>query len=190
MPRLRQCENDHSSFIGPMLVLVWVASLLGTPLAGSASESFRLKQFTLNAGGSDVMTSLHHRVASSIGQESAIGTSASGLPSPPDLILQSGFWSFLGHGLVPVVLSVARSAVAPNTQADLSWTGSASPYDVYWATDCGQVFDGLTVSTDQKQVTVGGLPVPAENETLLVCFNVLDRGSSGPGPTPLIDIQP
>ena len=80
---------------------------------------------------------------SGVGDAATVGTSAALY-----LVLQSGFWSFGGSGLVPVVLHVDRSA-ADATQALLGWSGNNPPYTIYRGS-CNFVFGGFTDVTSEQ----------------------------------------
>jgi hypothetical protein len=141
-------------------------------LAGGDPEppSYALHQSSANSGGRQ-STSTSYRLTASAGQPLTVGTSSSF-----HYVLQSGFWSFLGSGLVPVILSVDKNAVTAGN-VDLSWSGNNPPYDIYQATDCSNVFAGYFDTT-----AANSYPDVAPPEAGLVCFNVL---ASAPGPVPL-----
>ena len=143
--------------------------LRGVCLAQSSSANFRLQQSTTNDGG-QTSTSANYRLDASIGQESAIGAS-----SYLNDLLQSGFWSFLGSGLAPVILTVVKNGTTP-TNPDLAWTGNNPTYQLYRATDCSAVFSTLIGSQSPKAYT--DIAPPAAP---VVCYNVL---ATAPGPIP------
>lgn len=151
-----------------------VALLLCTPPRPLAAEvassaSFVLQQATLNGGGTTV-SSPSFAVASSAGQESAIGVSSS-----PHALLQSGFWSWSGTGLVPVLLTMRKNAGDPS-HYDADWTGNAPPYLVYRSTACADVFSAYLATSLPNDWTDVAPPPEA-----LACYNVL---ATAPGPTP------
>ena len=85
-----------------------------------------------------------------------------------------GFWSFVGSGLVPVLLTVDRNGIVPGN-VDLSWSGNNTPYEIFEATDCTNVFSypfGTTSANNYDDIT------PPSG---LVCYNVL---ATAPGPAP------
>jgi hypothetical protein len=133
----------------------------------AASPNYRLGQFTLNSAGT-TSESAGYRLDASLGQASTVGASAS-----PKYVMQSGFWSFVGSGLVPVVLAVDRNGGTPGN-VDLFWSGNNAPYEVFRSDDCANVFGGFFGSTSSN--TFENLaPPPGE----LTCFNVL---ATAPGP--------
>lgn len=150
-----------------ILVTLWALPLL----AQSSSASFRLQQSTLNGGGTTSVSRTGHnfRMTGSLGQESTIGTSSSW-----SYVLQSGFWSFAGSGLVPVLLIVVKNPTTPG-DPDLSWTGNNPDYMVYRATDCSAVFAGGPLVTQPGQTWTDSAPPAAA----LVCYDVL---ATAPGP--------
>ena len=153
-------------------LLVALALLLpAAPLpAQSSSASFTLNGSTTNDGG-DACVSSGYRLTASLGQESTIGTSSS-----PRFVLQSGFWSFVGSGLVPVILTVDPAGSGTPGNLDLAWSGNNAPYDLYESADCTAVFGGYldqSASNDYLDVT----PLP----DALVCYRVLP---TAPGPAP------
>jgi hypothetical protein len=152
-------------------VLVVLGALLCAlqALAQSASPSYRLTQSTVNGGGRE-SSSASRRAHDSAGQESSVGTSSS-----PHFVLQSGFWSFVGTGLVPVVLHVNRNVVV-RTTPDLSWTGNNPPYAVYRTSGCSGVFSGFLSSEPTSDYTDGSSLASG-----LSCYNVL---ATAPGPVP------
>ena len=74
-------------------------------VAQSSSTNYVLKQHTVSSAGQEA-SSAGYALGASAGQEATIGTSSS-----PRFVLQSGFWSFAGSGLVPVILAVDKSPV-------------------------------------------------------------------------------
>jgi hypothetical protein len=84
-------------------------------LAQSSSASYVLQQSTIDAAG-EAGTSTSFALTASLGQELTVGTS-----SAPPYVLQSGFWSFLGSGLVPVILAVDKNSSNPG---NVDWTST------------------------------------------------------------------
>lgn len=150
-------------FLVPLAVAVAVTPALGQ----SSSASYVLQQSTLNTGG-DFGTSASYIGAGSLGQEATIGTSSSF-----HYVAQSGFWGFFGSGLVPVWLFANRNPVNRDN-VDLNWTGNNSPYDVYQATGCTNVFGSYFGTTPAN--AMANIPPPV---TTLVCYSVL---ATAPGP--------
>ena len=136
-------------------------------LAQSSSASYILQQSTVNAAG-ETSTSTGFREGASLGQESCIGTSAS-----PHFVVQSGFWSFVGNGLVPVTLYVRKHPSMPE-QLDLEWTGNNPPYEIYRSASCPGVFS-TSFATELTNAHLDASPLP----DMLSCYNVL---AAAPGP--------
>jgi hypothetical protein len=151
--------------------LIAVAAVLAAMSASAQSQSpsFRLQPVTINGGGARAgsATSL---ADGSLGQELVVGASSS-----PHFVLQSGFWSFLGSTLVPVVL-VASKIPAQAGAVDLTWSGNNAPYAVYRATNCASIFSGVFVTTSSNAYSDASAPTSG-----LACYNVL---ASAPGPRP------
>jgi len=145
-----------------LLALLWGSSALG----GAQSASYVLQQSTTNDGG-ETATSTSYRLDASLGQEATIGTSSS-----PRYVLQSGFWSFVGSGLVPVVLQAEKNGTAPD-DVDLTWSGNNSPYDIYAGTDCTDIFSHYLTQEAGNAYTDSPLPAG------LTCYSVL---ATAPGP--------
>ena len=122
-----------------LLVLLFAVDAL----AQSSSPSFRLVQSTANGGGTSSISTAGtaFRLTSSLGQESAIGTSSSF-----GFVLQSGFWSFQGSGFVPVLLAAHKNGTSSG-QVDLSWTGNNPPYALYATADCSNVTSGFLAAS-------------------------------------------
>jgi hypothetical protein len=144
-----------------------------TGVAGSTGHC--LQQATLNGGGATSVSPVGttFRLTASLGQESAIGVSAAA-----NHVLQSGFWSYYGSGLVPVVLMVHKNSVTP-ADPELSWTGNNSPYSLYrlsgaTGSACATLFNNLL--TTQAPQTYTDAATPAEP---LTCYSVL---ATAPGP--------
>ena len=137
--------------------------------AQSSSTSYILQQSTVNAGG-EPSDSTNYRLDASAAQEVTIGTSSS-----TTYVLQSGFWGFVGSGLVPVILTVDDNAGTPGN-INLSWSGNNSPYDIYEATDCTNIF-GTFFDTTPANDYLNIAPPAAD----LVCYSVL---ATAPGPPP------
>ena len=135
--------------------------------AQSSSPSYRLERSTLDGGGA-ISTSAGARVTASIGQESAIGTSSSF-----GSVVSSGFWSFAGSGLVPVVLTGRKNGSVP-ADPDWDWTGNAPPYEIHRSTDCSALRDGYLLSQGTRSWTDVAPPAAP-----LVCYSVF---ATAPGP--------
>ncbi len=142
--------------------------------AQSSSARYRLAQSTLNGGGSVSASpsGTSYRLAASFGQESTIGTSSSFR-----YVLQSGFWSFQGSGLVPVILYVTKNGSAP-ANPDLSWTGNNPPYALYSTAGCSNVTSGFVTTTPLQAWTDTAPPLG-----VLDCYSVF---ATAPGPIALI----
>ena len=156
---------------GSFLLLV-SASLLGTLVhaeTASTSPSYRLVPATLDAAGPRV-ASAGHALGGSLAQPAAIGTSSS-----PHFVAQSGFWGFVGTGLVPVVLAANRNVGQPQS-VDLVWSGNNAPYDVFRAADCATIFSSVYTTTSNNAYTDAAAPTSG-----LTCYSVL---AMAPGPTP------
>ena len=142
----------------------------GIGLAGeSASTNFRLKQWSVNAGGA-VSQSGGFRLEFSQGQEATVGTSSSS-----GYIVQAGFWGAFGSGLVPVNLFLNKDTVVRENAA-LTWSGNNSPYDLYRASDCTNVTGSLLTSVATNDFTESSPPAAA-----VLCYSVL---ATAPGPAP------
>jgi len=137
--------------------------------AGPSSPSYILQQSSLNGGGK-TSSSSGYRLEASFAQPATVGTS-----SAAPYVLQSGFWSFVGSGLVPVVLSVNRNTVDPE-DIDLDWSGNDDPFEIYRSTDCASVLSSFFVQTAGNSYT--DTSPPSVN---LLCYSVLP---SAPGPVP------
>jgi hypothetical protein len=152
---------------GLVLALLGLGATAGAEVASSAS--YALQQTTVDGAGAEA-SSTSYRLQGAAAQKAAVGASSS-----PDYVLQSGFFSFVGSGLVPVVLTVDQDPVDPEN-IDLSWSGNNEPYEVYRSADCGAVLGGLLTqlnanSYDDDTVGVGGLH----------CYRVF---ATAPGPAP------
>jgi len=152
----------------PILATEQLVTINVTPSVGT----FVLQQWTFNGGGQTSVSpsGSAFRFTTSIGQESTIGTSSSF-----DYVVQAGFWSFLGSGLVPVILSGSKNLVQP-ANPDLSWTGNNPQYSIYRSTNCSNVFSTWLTSQSPTAWTDSAPPVSP-----LVCYNVL---ATAPGPIP------
>jgi hypothetical protein len=96
-----------------------------------------------------------------------------GVSSSPRFVLQSGFWSYAGAGLIPVTLYLRKSP-SPSGPLDLLWTGNNPPYTIYRSVDCTSVFSTFFGSeTTNERTDAAPLPDP------LSCYNVL---ATSPGP--------
>jgi len=69
----------------------------------------------------------------------------------------AGFWSVLGDLPVPTVLLVARDPAAPGGVI-LSWSGSASQFDLYRSGIAGSVLDPGNFVTSTFACTTADLP--------------------------------
>jgi hypothetical protein len=144
----------------------------------ASSASYCMQQTTLNGGGTTSVSPVgtNFRLTASIGQESVIGVSSS-----PNYVLQSGFWSYYGSGLVPVLLTVHKNGVTP-ANPDLSWTGNNPNYSVYRlagtssSAACSTVFGNLLTTVTPQAYTDAAPPAQP-----LTCYSVL---ATAPGPTP------
>lgn len=138
--------------------------------AQSSSAHYVLQQSTINGGGGTSVSpsSESYRATDSLGQESVIGCSSSF-----HYVLQSGFWSFVGQGLVPVVLMLHKDGANP-ALPDLSWSGNNPYYFVYRSTDPAAIFSGLLFSQPEQTWTDSAPP-----DAPLVFYSVL---ATAPGP--------
>jgi hypothetical protein len=143
--------------------------------AASSSTRFVLQASSVAASGGSA-SSPSYVLSSTAGQEATVGTSSS-----PRFVLQSGFWGFVGSGLVPVILHVQRNAGDPE-HVDLSWTGNNPPYDVYQSADCADVH-GTYYGTTYANAYPGVVPPPSP----LVCYSTL---ATAPGPEPPPPVSP
>jgi len=154
---------DRRALVGAGLVLLSTAIWGGE----SSSPRFILQQITVNAAGT-TSQGPGHVLSASLGQEVTVGTSSS-VPH----VAQSGFWSFFGSGLAPVLL-MAQTNPGNSQNVDLTWTGHNAPYAVFQSSNCTDVFSALFATTpDRRYDNIS--PPPAA----LVCFNVL---ATAPGP--------
>lgn len=146
--------------------------LLATALPAAAqvatSPRYRLAQATVNGGGAP-MASASFAQDASAGQESTIGVSSS-----VHFVVQSGFWSHLGTGLVPVILFLSGSP-DETVSYDLDWTGNNAPYALYRSAACSDVFAGGPLLSVSPSNWTEGAPPSGD----LVCYNVL---ATAPGP--------
>lgn len=141
-------------YLAPLLGCLSLLAAVAAPAQTSCSASFCLRQTTLDAGGA-AGASAGYASTGSLGQEVAVGTSSS-----PQYVLQSGFWSFCGSGLVPVVLLVTKNSSDPELP-DLSWSGNNPPYVVYRDLDPSQVYGSPLTSTSAKAYTDAAPPSAA-----------------------------
>ena len=88
-------------------------------------------------------------------------------------VLQSGFWCFLGQGLVPVVLTVTKNAGTP-AHPDLNWTGNNPYYYIYRSMSASTIFSGLLLSQPGQSWTDASPP-----DAPLIFYNIL---ATAPGP--------
>ena len=148
-------------YFPPLLALTLLP--LATAAQG-ASAHFVIQQATVNGGGGGGTSEPDgaYRMDDSLGQESAIGCSSSF-----HYVLQSGFWSFLGSGLVPVILMVTKDDGDPSSP-ELSWTGNNPYYFVYRSTDPSAIFSNLD-HTQPGQTWTDGSPPDAP----VVFYNIL-----------------
>ncbi len=145
--------------------------LAGIASAQSSSPSFRLTPTTVNGGGGTSVSpaGTAFRLSASFGQESTIGASSS-----TRFVVQSGFWSFMGTGLVPVVLSGVKNGTSPS-DPDFDWTGNSGFYLVYRDTNCADVYGTGPLFSQGGNFWTDTAPPAAS----LVCYSVL---GSAPGP--------
>jgi hypothetical protein len=162
-----------------LLALTAIAPAASAACNGVASSaSFCMQQTTLNGGGTTSVSpsGTNFRLTASLGQESVIGVSSS-----PSYVLQSGFWSYYGSGLVPVLLTVAKD-VGPTFYPKLNWTGNNPNYSIYRlggassASACSTVFASLYQTVTPQTLTDNA---PLANP--LTCYSVL---ATAPGPVP------
>jgi len=163
--RTRAGARDGRSALLPVLAVAACQVFLAQ--AQSQSSSYVLQQSSCSSAGG-AMSSGAYRLGGSLGPEAAIGVSSS-----PHLVLQSGFWSFSGSGLVPVYLLLYKSPFIEG-QIDLLWTGNNPPYTIYRSADCSQVFSSV-FATESSNSQSDPAPLPAA----LSCYNVL---ATAPGP--------
>ena len=170
-------DTPHSAPTGRRstrwLAILAIAALPGAVWAAgetaeSQSPSYRLSPVAIDAAG-DQVGGPTHRLSASLAQESTVGSSAS-----PHFIVQSGFWSFLGTTMVPVLLSVSHTPGGDHESVDLSWSGNQASYDIYRSTDCAALFSSPLTATSDNDYTDANPP-----SSTLVCYTVLGEA---PGP--------
>jgi hypothetical protein len=156
-------RNRRRWGIKPLAVSALFACL---PLwAQSSSPSYVLQRSTLDSAGHTAFAP-SFKLRFSLGRDATVGVSAN-----DTFILQSGFWSFVGSGPVPVVLAVDRD-VSEDLTCDLSWSGNDPPYEIYVAQDCSAVFQSLYATSSDNS-----LPDVVPSVGGLTCFNVVSMNS-------------
>ena len=150
--------------------LAILATVVGPALrAQSSSRSYVVRQSSESGAGA-TSASASFRLTGTLAREVGVGVS-----SDPTLVLQSGFWGFVGSGPVPVVLAVDRSDGQPEN-CDLRWSGNSPPYEIFVGDDCTAVFDShYTTSNDNSLFDIA----PAGRR--LSCFSVISTS-----PPPLV----
>ena len=158
-------RNRHPWGINALMV--GVMTLACAPLwAQSSSPSYVLQRSTLNSAGQTVFAP-SFKLRFSLARDASVGSSAN-----ETFILQSGFWSFVGSGPVPIVLAVDRED-PEDLSCDLSWSGNDPPYEIYAAEDCAAVFQSLYATSSDNSasdVSTAG--------SRLTCFNVVSMTSA------------
>ena len=152
-----------------LIALIFVVAPHPRAETASTSPSYRLEPTTFDAAGPRVASS-GHVVTGALAQPATVGTS-----SAPHFVLQSGFFGFIGTGLVPVVLSANRTAGQPQS-VDLAWSGNDAPYDLYRSEACATVYASVYATTSNNAYTDAGAPASG-----LTCYSVL---ATAPGPAP------
>jgi len=159
------------------LVLLFAAATMHAA-AQSTSPSYRLQPSTLSTAGRATAGSAV-LADGTLAQPSTVGASAS-----LHFITESGYWSFLGSTIVPVVLMTSRHPGSPGA-IDLAWSGNNAPYAIYRATDPASIYGGAALASTSNNAYDDAAP-PAGS---LVCYSVLtgppglvppnpDRGAS------------
>jgi len=125
--------------------VVLAAAALALVAEGEAfaqeSASFVMSRVTLSATGA-VSSSAHFDTRVTFGQEVPVGAAS----ICNDGYHQSaGFWSLLGDQPVPTLLVATADAMTPGGVI-LSWTGSATEFDVYRADAPDSVVDPMNLS--------------------------------------------
>ncbi|MGH9870400.1 MAG: cohesin domain-containing protein [Candidatus Polarisedimenticolia bacterium] len=116
--------------------------------------TYLLSMKSVNSGGGEA-ASASWRAGGSMGQESVVEASAAF-----GHVVQSGFWSFAGTGVVPVVLSVGATV--------LSWSGNDPPYSIYRSGDCSDVGSSLLTVTPASSFSDPAVPAPGQ----VFCYQV------------------
>jgi hypothetical protein len=163
--------NQAPTPIHTAILCIALASFVLTTSATQAeiasSASFVIQQSTLGTA-EQPSSSGSYVITASKAQPATIGSSSS-----PHYIVQSGFWSFIAQGLVPVVVTVDRGSSPP--EVNLQWSGNQDPFQVYQSTDCTGVFFAPATQTSSNQL------LDVDTVPGLTCFNVL---ATAPGPAP------
>ena len=162
---LSKRNRRHRTALVASLVVVCMAWTADAP-AQSSSVGYTQEQSTVNGGGGPI-ASVGYSLNGSAGQEAAIGASSS-----PNWVVQSGFWSFVGSTLVPVVLFADKNSGDPE-DVDLSWSGNNSPYQLYASDDCTNIH-AYWLTTEASNSFTDSPPPDA-----LTCYSVL---ATAPGP--------
>lgn len=131
------------------------------PDSAPTSPSYRIARSTVSVAGTPA-TSATYRLDATAGQETVVEASSS-----ESYVLQSGYWSFTGSPVVPLVLLLAKIPAAPGDVA-LTWSGNAAPYTIYRSADCSTISTGEIAVEGSLHYTDASPPVMP-----LLCYRVL-----------------
>ncbi len=126
----------------------WLLSLgVLSLVAAQESPNYKVKRLTV--------TALAERLSSTSYRNTLVASEVIGTAGvcPEGSATHLGFWSVLGPGQVPVLLTVGRTPA--NASIDLSWTGQSASFEVYRDTSPVAVIapENLLVTTSSCAVT-------------------------------------
>lgn len=156
------------------MALVFVSLLSGAPVYAQQSPSFLMQRVTLAVTGAvAASTSFSTRVT--FGQTVPVGAASR---CHDGYHQTAGFWSILGDQPVPATLVVAKD---PGNLGGviLSWSGSASQYDVYRSSLATSVLDPGNFVSSSFDCTKPDLP-PVTPSTYYLVAPAAEPGRGHP----------
>ncbi len=110
----------------PSAVAAVISTLIVGPGLAQESANYRMERVTIGAAAQRVSSSTFD-MSATFAQQGPVGAASL---CNQGFVQNTGFWSILGYSPAPVVLRAARSVVDP-ADVDLTWTGSASSFELY-----------------------------------------------------------
>jgi hypothetical protein len=119
-----------------MRFAVLVLALGVTPSFAQESPSFVMDRITFSSAAQQA-TSASFEMSVTFAQEGLVGSASL---CNQGYVQNFGFWSVMGYSPIPVMLRAARNTANP-FDVDLSWTGSATSFEIYRSTIPNGIID-------------------------------------------------
>lgn len=155
------------SRVGACLCFGLLSMVFQATAFAQSSTHYSMKRVGTSAGAV-AMTSTNYSNRASVGQESPVGSASF---CNVGSRTSTGFWSVLGVGAVPIVLTGRRNASDP-LDVDLSWSGADPIYQVYRAFTPADIFNPANLEGETSSCSTTDMLAFQSN---LIYYSVIRR---------------